>query len=142
MGKGMGRAEVALFCNVDEKTVLEWINRFNAEVELWFSDEYGVEADPRPRRRWVEPGSKPTVPYSGSHVRRNIIGAVRPADGAFSSLVLDHCNTDVFQVFLDTLAQEYPHKEGIRQILIMDNASWHKTKSLCWYHFEAQYLPP
>jgi transposase len=27
----MGRAEVALFCNVDEKTVLEWIKRFNAE---------------------------------------------------------------------------------------------------------------
>jgi len=250
MGKGMGRAEVALFCNVDGKTVLEWINRFNAEgidgladrprsgaprcidkekmithvipllddpgsadeehwtavklrgylvrecsvevsyptlvrylhefsrhlrvprpmpeprcrdtwntqrvafaqqmrdwiadpeVELWFSDECGVEADPRPRRRWVEPGSKPTVPYSGSHVRRNIIGAVRPADGAFSSLVLEHCNADVFQVFLDTLAQEYPHKEGFRQILIMDNASWHKTKSLCWHHFEAQYLPP
>jgi transposase len=118
----------------------DWIA--DPEVELWFSDECGVEADPRPRRRWVEPGSKPTVPYSGSHVRRNIIGAVRPVDGAFSSLVLEHCNTDVFQVFLDTLAQEYPHKEGIRQILIMDNASWHKTKSLCWHHFEAQYLPP
>lgn len=216
----MGRAEVALFCNVDEKTVLEWIKRFNAEgidgladrprsgaprciakeemialiipllddpgraneehwtavklrgylvrecsveasypalvhylhefsghprvprpmpeplcretweaqreafaqqmrvwiadpgVELWFSDECGVEADPRPRRRWVEPGSKPTIPYSGSHVRRNIIGAVRPADGTFSSLVLEHCNTDVFQVFLNTLAQEYPKKRG------------------------------
>lgn len=31
MGRGMGRAEVALICNVDEKTVLEWIKRFNAE---------------------------------------------------------------------------------------------------------------
>ena len=31
MGKGMGRSEVALFCNVGDKTVLEWINRFNAE---------------------------------------------------------------------------------------------------------------
>lgn len=118
----------------------DWIA--DPTVELWFSDECGVEADPRPRRRWVEPGSKPTVPYSGSHVRRNIIGAVRPSDGAFSSLVLEHCNTDVFQVFLDTLAREYPHKEGVRQLLIMDNASWHKTKSLCWHHFEAQYLPP
>jgi transposase len=27
----MGRGEVALFFNVDEKTVLEWIKHFNAE---------------------------------------------------------------------------------------------------------------
>lgn len=250
MGKGMSRAEVALFCNVDPKTILEWIKRFNREgvdgladrprsgaprritkeemvsevlpilddpqsvgqehwtavklcghlieqcqleisyptlvrylhehsrhprvprpmpepkcrdtwkeqreafaqkmkawmndpkVELWFSDECGVEADPRPRRRWVEPGSRPTIPYSGSHLRRNIIGAVRPLDGALSALVFSHCNTDVFQAFLDTLADENPNREGIRQILIMDNASWHKTKSLRWHHFEPQYLPP
>jgi len=117
-----------------------WID--DPRVELWFSDECGVEADPRPRRRWVEPGSKPTVPYSGSHVRRNIIGAVRPSDGAFTSLVLDHCNTVAFQVFLDIFAKEYPAKENTRQILIMDNASWHKTKTLDWHHFEPEYLPP
>jgi transposase len=250
MGKGMGRPEVALFCNVDEKTVLEWVNRFNAEgidgladrprsgaprriskeemeddvlpllddpgsvgeehwtavklrgylvrecaaevsyptfvrylhennrhlrvprpmpeprdrdtwelqreafaermrawigdpaVELWFGDGCGVEADPRPRRRWVEPGSKPTVPYSGDHVRRSIIGAVRPSDGAFSSLVFGHCNTDVFQAFLDTLAEEHPEKEGVRQIPVLDNASWHRAKALRWHHFEPEYLPP
>jgi len=34
-------------------------------VELWFSDESGFEGDPRPRRRWVRPDSKPTVPYLG-----------------------------------------------------------------------------
>lgn len=250
MGKGMGRPEVALFCNVDEKTVLGWVKRFNSGgidgladrprtgaprriskeemaagvlpvlddpgsvgeehwtavklrgflvrecalevsyptlvrylhehgrhprvprpmpeprcrdtweqqreafaqkmrgwigdpgVELWFGDECGVEADPRPRRRWVEPGSKPTVPYSGDHVRRNIIGALRPSDGAFSSLVFAHCNTDVFQAFLDTLAEEHPNREGVRQILVLDNASWHKAKALRWHHFEPEYLPP
>lgn len=31
MGKGMGRQEVATFCNVHEKTVMEWIKRFNSE---------------------------------------------------------------------------------------------------------------
>jgi transposase len=250
IGKGMGRAEVALFCNVNEKTVLEWIGRFNAEgidgladrprsgaprcisredmvvgvlpvlddpgsvgqehwtavklhgflsrecalevsyptlvrylhehdrhprvprpmpepkdrdawelqreafagrmrewiddpaVELWFGDECGIEADPRPRRRWVKAGSRPTVPYSGDHLRRNVIGAVRPSDGAFSSLVFSHCNTGVFQAFLDILAEEHPRKEGVRQILILDNASWHRTNSLRWHHFEPEYLPP
>lgn len=250
MGRGMGRAEVALFCNVNEKTVLEWIGRFNAGgidgladrprsgaprcisredmvgevlpvlddpgsvgeehwtavklrgflvrecalevsyptlvrylhehdrhprvprpmpepkdrdawelqreafagrmrewiddpgVELWFGDECGIEADPRPRRRWVQTGSRPTVPYSGDHLRRNVIGAVRPSDGAFSSLVFSHCNTEVFQAFLDILAEEHPQKQGVRQILILDNASWHRSKSLCWHHFEPEYLPP
>jgi len=32
------------------------------QVELWFSDECGVEGDPRPRRRWVQPGKRRTVP--------------------------------------------------------------------------------
>jgi len=122
------------------KKMRGWID--DPQVELWFSDECGVEADPRPRRRWVEPGSKPTILYSGSHVRRNIIGAVRPDDGAFTSLVFDHCNTTVFQAFLDILAKEFPAKNEVRQILIMDNASWHKTKTLNWHHFEPEYLPP
>lgn len=249
MGKGMAREEVAIFCGVCEKTVLEWIKRFNEEgvdgltdrvrsgaprrissqemisdvlpilddpgsvgeehwtavklrgyliseccvevsyptlvrylheqnrhlrvprpmpeprdhdqweeqrksfserlrswiddpcVELWFGDECGVEGDPRPRRRWVEPGSKPTAPYSGEHLRRSVIGAVRPSDGAFTSLIFSHCNTEVFQAFLDALAEENPPKPKIRQILILDNASWHRAKSLNWHHFEPEYLP-
>lgn len=117
-----------------------WVN--DPEIELWFSDECGVEGDPRPRRRWVEPGLKPTIPYSGSHLRRNVIGAVRPVDGALSALIFSHCNTAVFQIFLDTFAQEYSAEPGKRQILVMDNGSWHKTKSLNWHHFEPEYLPP
>jgi len=57
-------------------------------------------------------------------------------------VVFSHCNTDVFQALLDALAQEFPDKKDIRQILVMDNASWHKIKTLNWHHFEAQYLPP
>lgn len=31
-------------------------------LELWFADECGVEGDPRPRRRWAQPGRPCTVP--------------------------------------------------------------------------------
>lgn len=31
IGQGIARPDVALFCNVDEKTILEWVKRFNAE---------------------------------------------------------------------------------------------------------------
>ena len=113
----------------------------DGKIELWFSDECGVEGDPRPRRRWVQPGKPRTVPYLGDHIRQNVIGAVAPKNGAFFSLVFDGVDTDVFQFFLDQMAQAIPKKEGVRQLLIVDNASWHKAAHLNWHHFEPKYLP-
>ncbi len=111
------------------------------KVELWFSDECGVEGDPRPRRRWVQPGKRRTVPYLGDHIRQNVIGAVAPQSGALFSLIVDGVDTDVFQFFLDELAKAIPKKEGVRQILIVDNASWHRAARVQWHHFEPKFLP-
>ena len=110
-------------------------------VELWFGDESGVEGDPRPRRRWVQPGLPRTVPYLGDHIRQSVIGVVCPASGQLFSLVVDGVDTDVFQFFLDELAKAVPPVPGKRQILILDNASWHKAKHLKWHHFEPDFLP-
>lgn len=110
-------------------------------VQLWFTDESGIEGDPRPRKRWAIKGSKPTLPYCGGHLRRTIVGAVRPSDGAVSTIIVPHCDSCVFQAFLDSLAIEQPPIQGIRSLLVMDNASWHKVKSLNWHHFQPIYLP-
>ena len=83
------------------------------QVELWFGDESGFEGDPRPRRRWVQPGKPRTVPYLGDHIRQNVIGAVAPQSGALFSLIVDGVDTDVFQFFLDEMAKAVP-KEGRR----------------------------
>jgi transposase len=111
------------------------------QVELWFGDESGFEGDPRPRRRWVQPGKPRTVPYLGDHIRQNVIGAVAPQSGALFSLIVDGVDTDVFQFFLDEMAKAVPKKEGVRQVFILDNASWHKAARLCWHHFEPKFLP-
>lgn len=111
------------------------------KVELWYSDETGVEGDPQPRRRWAQPGKPRTVPYKGDHIRQNVIGAVAPQNGQFFSLIVDGVDTDVFQLFLDELVKAVPKKEGIRQIFILDNASWHKSPRLNWHHFEPKFLP-
>jgi transposase len=111
------------------------------KVELWFGDESGFEGDPRPRRRWAQPGKVRTVPYLGDHIRQNVIGAVAPPSGALFSLIVDGVDTDVFQFFLDEMAKAVPKKEGVRQILVLDNASWHKAARLNWHHFEPKYLP-
>lgn len=110
-------------------------------VQLWFADESGVEGDPRPRRRWSQPGKPRTVPYLGDHIRLNVIGAVCPREGRLFSLVMDGVDTDVFQFYLDQMAQAIPKEEGKRQLLVMDNASWHKAARLNWHHFEPVYLP-
>jgi transposase len=110
-------------------------------VELWFGDECGVEGDPRPRRRWVQPGKPRTVPYLGDHIRQNVIGFVAPQSGGLFSLIVDGVDTDVFQFFLDEMAKAVPKKAGIRQMLILDNASWHKAARLDWHHFEPKFLP-
>jgi transposase len=111
------------------------------KVELWFGDESGIEGDPRPRRRWAQPGKPRTVPYLGDHIRHNVIGAVAPQSGQIFSLIVDGVDTDVFQFYLDEMAKAVPPKEGTRQILILDNASWHKAGRLQWHHFQVKYLP-
>jgi len=126
------------------KLFLEQLGGWTADaaVELWFLDESGVEGDPRPRRRWAQPGKPRTVPHLGDHIRQNVIGAVCPQSGELFSLIVECMDTEIFQVYLDELAKAIPRKEGKRQWLIMDNASWHKSAQLRWHHFEPTYLPP
>ena len=109
--------------------------------ELWFADECGIEGDPRPRRRWSARGSRPKVPYLGDHIRANVIGAVCPASGECSTMIFDGVDTDVFQYYLDYLAEQIPAVDSKRRLLIVDNASWHKAQRLNWHHFEVHYLP-
>lgn len=110
-------------------------------VELWFCDETGIQGDPRPRRRWAQKGSKPRVTHNGEHVRMNVCGMIAPRTGEAFLLEFSHSDTEVFQVFLDEANKDLA-LERKRQILIMDNASWHKSKSLQWGRFEPVYLPP
>jgi len=113
----------------------------DADIQLWFADECGVEGDPRPRRRWSARGSRPKVPYMGEHIRANVIGAVAPVTGESFAMIFDGVDTDVFQCWLDQLAEAVPPAPHQRYLLILDNASWHKAKRLFWHHFEPIYLP-
>ena len=108
------------------------------DVEVWFGDESGFLADPRPRRIWAKKGTTPTTPATGLHVRESVVGAVCPRTGEMTSLVVDGMDTIVFQVFIDVFAAQ---TAGRKIVLVMDNASWHKSKSLNWYHITPMYLP-
>lgn len=110
-------------------------------TEIWFCDESGFEGDPRPRRRWDRKANKTRVTKNGDHVRMNVIGQVCPRTGEFFAIEASHVDTEMFQAYLDEANRQIraPRK---RNVLIMDNASWHKSKSLDFGQFEPVFLPP
>jgi transposase len=109
-------------------------------VELWYGDETGIEGDPRPRRRWAKPGEKVRSTKNGDHLRMSVMGMVCPRTGEVYALEFTHVDTDVFQAFLREANNDL-RLERPRQVLIVDNASWHKAKRLDWGRFEPFYLP-
>ncbi len=71
----------------------------------------------------MQTGKPRTVPYQGDHIRQNVVGAVSPQTGELFSLIMDGVDTDVFQFFLDRLAETVPKVEGVRQLFFMDKAT-------------------
>lgn len=111
------------------------------ESDLWYADETGVEGEPKPRRRLAKKGSNPRTVKNGDHLRMSVLGAVCPRTGEFFAIEASHCDTDVFQAFLDEAARTIKPVRK-KNFLILDNASWHKSKSINWHFFEPLYLPP
>lgn len=109
-------------------------------IELWFQDEMGVEGDPRARRRWARKASKPTITKNGDHMRMNVCGMVCPRTGEAYMVEFSHSDREVFQVFLDEANKDIAPGRP-RQIMVLDNASWHKSKLLRWGRFEPLFLP-
>jgi transposase len=111
------------------------------EVDLWFADESGFEGDPRPRRRWDKKGRKTRVTKNGGHLRMNVIGMVCPRTGEFFAIEASHSDTQTFQAFLDEAGKTISF-ERTTNILVLDNATWHRRKSTRWHGWQPMYLPP
>lgn len=112
-----------------------------SDVDIWFADESGFEGDPRPRQRWDRKGRKTRVTKNGDHLRMNVLGMVCPRTGQLFAIEATHVDSDVFQAFLDE-ASKYIRREKRRNIVVLDNATWHKRKSLQWHGLEQMFLPP
>lgn len=111
------------------------------DVDIWFLDESGFEGECRSRRRWDQKGRKTRIVRNGDHLRMNVMGAVCPRTGEFFALEVSHVDGVVFQTFLDEAARCIQLQRK-RNILILDNASWHRSAKHNWHGFEPLYLPP
>jgi transposase len=110
-------------------------------TDVWFADESGFEGDPRPRQRWDRKGNKTRITKNGDHLRMNVMGMVCPRTGQFFAIETSHSDTDTFQAFLDE-ASRFVHFQRAKNIMIVDNASWHKRKTINWNGWQPMYLPP
>jgi len=69
-----------------------------------------------------------------------VFGAVSPSDGRHDSLILPWANTQAMSIFLEELSHRYPDEY---LLIFMDQAGWHKAKSLrVPPNIELAFLPP
>lgn len=129
----------------DEEAQKSYIQKVNIhlpekKIDFWSYDEAAAQGDPSHYLVWALKGSRPTVPYLGQRFRVTMAGAVRPRDGFLFALMLATGNTDHFQVFLSELNRRIDQAK--QNIMIIDNASFHKVKSLDWGKIKPWFLPP
>lgn len=105
-----------------------------------FQDEAGFGRINKPKYCWCFPGLRPEVPCHHIREYRYAYGAVEPLTGESFFLVMPYCNTNCMNVFLQKLADAYPHD---RILLVCDGAAWHKAKALVVpKNIRLLFLPP
>lgn len=134
--------------NQDEELRMAFKNKLEILLsdernEIWYADETGIEGDSNPRKRWVKKNQKPKIPYYGKHIRANVLGAICPSSGEISTLIFDYCDTETFQIFLNQIAEQTKKRSNKKRIiLVLDNASWHKSSKINWHNITPIFLPP
>jgi len=72
-------------------------------------------------------GERKLIPAPGSPQYLHVFGAYNWHSGRVSYLTAAHKNSDAFVAFLEQLLAEYPRQH---LILVMDNASYHHSKTV------------
>jgi transposase len=96
-------------------------------VRIFCEDESRFGLLPIQRRRMTVSGVKPMGPVQSQFENFYVYGTVEPTTGESFFLELPYLNTANFQIFLNEFADHY---QDTLNIVLMDNGSCHKAKSL------------
>lgn len=80
-----------------------------------------------PKASWAPKGIRPNVPKQVVRQSFYVYCAVVPSLGKISSLILPFGNTDMMNIFLEHVSQDFKENEIIMQV---DGAGWHRSKTL------------
>lgn len=80
-----------------------------------------------PRYSWAPMGIRPMVPRQVVREAFYVYSAVCPSSGELCSLLLPYANTEMMNLFLKHVSNEFSDKEII---MLVDGAGWHRSKDL------------
>ncbi|MFH1538609.1 MAG: IS630 family transposase [bacterium] len=110
------------------------------QVNVFFFDEARFGLQPCVGRVLCRRGVKPVCEIKPGYSNLYAYSAVDVENGDEFSLLLPEVNTETMNIFLDYFHRVIPEN---RVLLIMDQAGWHKSKSLkIPENIEILFLPP
>lgn len=80
-----------------------------------------------PKRAWAPAGMRPKAPRQVIREFSYVYAAVAPEQGLMTSLILPHANTQMMNLFLAQVAQDFADYFIVMQV---DQAGWHRAKDL------------
>ncbi|MGC8490893.1 MAG: IS630 family transposase [Syntrophobacteraceae bacterium] len=89
---------------------------------------------------WAPEGMRPVIQAQIIRQYTHVFGAVCPNDGESFSLILPYADSEAMEMFLAELSKQY---DQYRLVLVMDQASWHRTPNLLKFeNIRIIYQPP
>ena len=98
-----------------------------AAIRLMFMDEAAFGRINDISRCWAPSGIRPIVPYQMVREYRQVYGAVDPISGDDFFIIAPTCNSLWTNAFLFELSKELGKDYAL---ICLDNAAWHKSKTL------------
>lgn len=86
---------------------------------------FGRISDPKPA--WAPPGVRPLAPRQIVREYVYAYAAVAPAIGKMTSLILPYANSDMMNIFLSQVAEDFA---DFFVVMLVDQAGWHTAKNL------------
>ena len=97
-------------------------------VDVWSQDEVRVGQQGSLSRIWAKRGTRPRKVKQKQFLSTYIYGAACHTSGASYGLVLPEAKSEAMNLFLEELSK--CAEAGRHIALILDNAGWHKSKTL------------
>ncbi len=112
----------------------------NQQKEVFFFDESRFGTHSKVGHGWFKKGSRTQVKVKIGRENFYLYSAINPRNGDDVSLLAPHVNTDCMNIFLEQMSKDLGTREAF---LIMDCASWHRSKGLKTpENITIIYLPP
>lgn len=107
---------------------------------VFFFDESRFGTHSKIGHAWLERGKRTAMPVKLGFKNFYLYSAVDPKTGEHFTLEIPYVNTESLSVFLEHFSKECSNDKCL---LIMDGASWHKSKDLrVPKNIKIIYLPP